>query len=311
MTGNFVFSLTARKILCILRSTSRTGGSALRKTILFVTAITLAIGTITLNSTATRATEGASAYAESSDGLKQLVTDLIALAHKKDKAALSAAFESLELPNHSEWFNSEFGSAEGMILDAQYSALLRESRRNLDEFLKHLSPDATISVSVSTPTSTPNPTSIDDFAIGRMSHPLAIYAAIIPGKNGYSSILNDFIYVNGAFRHVEPWVWYKLKNAPVGRIRMGGSVMAAKIKKKINPAYPAGARSGFVQGTVRVRVVLAVDGTVKDAQIVSGDSQLTQNTLEAVRQWVYEPTLLNGVPVEVETVVDVVFSLQR
>ena len=286
----------------------------MRKFIWIFPAIILASGVTTLNCSAkagTPASEGKPAYAESTDGLKQLVTDLIALAHKKDQLALSQAFESLELPHHSEWFNSEFGSAEGMILEAQYSALLRDSRRNLDEFLKHLPPDAAISVSASTPASTPNPNSIDDFAIARMAHPLANYSATIPGKKGYSSILNDFIYVDGAFRHVEPWVWYKLKNAPVGRIRLGGSVMAAKIKKKINPAYPAGARGGFVQGTVRIRVVLAVDGMVKDAQIVSGDPQLAQNTLAAVRQWVYEPTLLNGVPVEVETVVDVVFSLQR
>jgi TonB family protein len=95
----------------------------------------------------------------------------------------------------------------------------------------------------------------------------------------------------------------------VPRIRMGGNVAKSQLKHKVQPQYPQEARDSRIQGTVRLHVVLSTAGKVQQLEVVSGDPILAKAALEAVRQWEYKPTLLNGEPVEVDTTVDVVFSL--
>jgi protein TonB len=64
------------------------------------------------------------------------------------------------------------------------------------------------------------------------------------------------------------------------------------------------------QGTVRMETVIAPDGTVEDLQVLPGAPPLlVQAAVNAVKQWTYKPTLVNGVPVTVATTVDVNFSL--
>jgi TonB family protein len=95
------------------------------------------------------------------------------------------------------------------------------------------------------------------------------------------------------------------------RIRVGGNVQAANIIQKVNPVYPAEAKANRVQGTVRFTVIISKDGTVKSVTLVSGDPVLAQAAKDAVQKWVYKPTLLNGDPVEVMTLVDVNFTLRQ
>jgi protein TonB len=73
--------------------------------------------------------------------------------------------------------------------------------------------------------------------------------------------------------------------------------------------YPPLARQARIQGTVRLQAIIAKDGTIQSLEVVSGHPLLVQSALDAVRQWRYQPTLLNGEPVEVSTTVDVIFTL--
>lgn len=93
------------------------------------------------------------------------------------------------------------------------------------------------------------------------------------------------------------------------RIRVGGNVQAAKIIRRPSPAYPPLARQARVSGTVRLQAIIAKDGTIQQLEVQSGHPLLRQAALDAVRQWRYQPTLLNGEPVEVVTTIDVVFTL--
>jgi protein TonB len=95
----------------------------------------------------------------------------------------------------------------------------------------------------------------------------------------------------------------------VTRIRLGGNVAKSQLKHKVQPVYPQEARDNRIQGTVRLHAVLSTAGKVQQLELVSGDPVLAKAALEAVRQWEYKPTLLNGEPVEVDTTIDVVFSL--
>ena len=93
------------------------------------------------------------------------------------------------------------------------------------------------------------------------------------------------------------------------RIRVGGNVQTAKLINKVSPSYPPLAKQARIQGTVRLQAVIAKDGSVVELQILSGHPLLIAAAQDAVRQWRYQPTLLNGEPVEVVTTIDVIFTL--
>ena len=93
------------------------------------------------------------------------------------------------------------------------------------------------------------------------------------------------------------------------RITVAGNVQAAKIIRRVSHLYPPMAREARIQGTVRFTAIIGVNGTVMQIQLISGHPLLVQAATDAVRQWTYSPTLVNGVPVEVVTQIDVNFTL--
>jgi periplasmic protein TonB len=93
------------------------------------------------------------------------------------------------------------------------------------------------------------------------------------------------------------------------RVRVGGNVQAAKMVRQITPVYPQIAKTAHVQGTVVLHAIIAKDGSVQELTYVSGPALLMRSAMDAVRQWRYQPTLLNGDPVEVDTTISVVFTL--
>ncbi|HUZ47650.1 MAG TPA: energy transducer TonB [Terriglobia bacterium] len=93
------------------------------------------------------------------------------------------------------------------------------------------------------------------------------------------------------------------------RIRVGGNVELAKRIYAPMPEYPALAKMARIQGSVRLEAVIAKDGTIKDLKVIDGHPLLVKAALAAVQQWRYQPTLLNGQAVEVQTEIDVNFTL--
>jgi len=100
-------------------------------------------------------------------------------------------------------------------------------------------------------------------------------------------------------------------SAPPSSIRVGGNVQQANLITKITPVYPPEAKAARVQGTVRFEATIGPDGHVQNLQVISGPPLLVNSALEAVKQWVYKPTLLNGQPVTVVTVIDVNYTLSQ
>ena len=97
------------------------------------------------------------------------------------------------------------------------------------------------------------------------------------------------------------------------RIRVGGNVQAANLIRKVTPLYPPTAKLDRVEGTVIMAAVIGKDGTIVSLEQVNKlvDSRLAEAAMEAVKQWIYKPTLLNGEPIEVITQIDVNFTLSR
>jgi protein TonB len=92
-------------------------------------------------------------------------------------------------------------------------------------------------------------------------------------------------------------------------VPMGGDVQMAKLLRKVIPEYPQIAKSARISGVVRLIGTIGKDGTIQNLQVVSGHPMLTRAALEAVRQWIYSPTLLNGNAVEVIAPIEVTFTL--
>lgn len=96
-----------------------------------------------------------------------------------------------------------------------------------------------------------------------------------------------------------------------GRAAAGAAqIKPPAIIKHVPPAYPAEARAARIQGRVVVEATIGVSGTVVDAKVVRSIPLLDQAALDAVKQWQFTPTLLNGVPVPVIMTVTVNFTLQ-
>ena len=95
------------------------------------------------------------------------------------------------------------------------------------------------------------------------------------------------------------------------RIRLGGNVQAAKIITKVQPIYPESAKAAGAQGTVLLHAVVGMDGKPLQLQVLNSqvNPDLARAAVEAVSQWRYQPTLLNGEPVEIDTTIQVKFTL--
>jgi general secretion pathway protein A len=94
----------------------------------------------------------------------------------------------------------------------------------------------------------------------------------------------------------------------VTRVRVGSRAQAAKLIFQPQPDYPEAAQRAHLQGTVRLEAVLAKDGGVASVRVLSGQPLLTESAEKAVTRWRYQPTLVDGSPVEVVTEVDVDFA---
>jgi periplasmic protein TonB len=93
------------------------------------------------------------------------------------------------------------------------------------------------------------------------------------------------------------------------RVVVGGLVKAATPIRRVEPIYPAVARAARISGAVKLEGVIGVDGRIKELKVLEGHPFLVKAALEAVREWIYRPTTLNGEPVEVVAPITVTFHL--
>jgi protein TonB len=99
------------------------------------------------------------------------------------------------------------------------------------------------------------------------------------------------------------------KPAPVQKLRVSSGVAAGMLVQQVKPQYPQLAVQARIQGTVVLQAVIGKDGRVHELQLVSGHPMLAPAAMEAVKQWRYRPYLLNGEPVDVDTQINVNFTL--
>ena len=99
------------------------------------------------------------------------------------------------------------------------------------------------------------------------------------------------------------------KIATPTRVRVSSGVSTGLLIRKVPPAYPPLARQARIQGVVILQAQISKEGNIQNLQLISGHPMLAPAAIEAVKQWKYKPYLLNGEPVEVDTQVQVNFTL--
>ena len=100
-----------------------------------------------------------------------------------------------------------------------------------------------------------------------------------------------------------------VKAAAPKKIAVSAGVIAGNKLGGMTPQYPAIAKAARIQGTVILQATISKSGTIENLHVLSGPPMLQQAAMEAVKTWRYRPYLLNGEPVEVETQVNVIFTL--
>lgn len=269
------------------------------------------------------------AYPDSAEGLESFIRTALEAAKNGDNKLLYAHTRSLILREPEATFRALFGDAlpEGFAADyrnrsaAMYLILARDLAKIAQEGFEEIhvlrydegcSPQASGSqVPV---------------LLARQQHAALYDVRILKKKDEKTAAaLWFFLYQDGGFRYLgnvtlpdgavvfgssfEP---NRPDDAQLGkRIRVGGTVQSAKLMESPAPVYPPQAKAARVQGTVRLLGLLGTDGKVKALRLVAGHCWLAQAAIDAVKKWRYQPTLLNGEPVEVFTSIDVVFTLSE
>jgi len=249
------------------------------------------------------------AYPESADGLKKLVEDIFVAVKSKDETKISSYVSALAIPEHGAWFAQTFGAAEGSRLATKYSEMLPGTAKQIRGILEFSLQGERTAVDVTLlQNQEAKPGGMARAILDAMVRPVLIYRVGCGNpKEKFYSYIGDFIYVNGGFRYVHTRVWEQLSTAPPVRMRLGADAAKANLIHRVDPIYPDEAKAAGLEGEVFLHVVLATDGTVKELDLVKGDPILGKAALEAVKQWRYKPTLLNGKAVEVDSTVFIIF----
>lgn len=101
------------------------------------------------------------------------------------------------------------------------------------------------------------------------------------------------------------------QSTPSGPKTLNVKSESLTLEKKVTPVYPIQAKKDRVTGTVALAAIIGKDGAIENLRIVSGPSALQQSALDAVRQWRYQPFLLNGDPIQVKTTIKVMYTLAQ
>src|SRR5713226_1422209 len=247
--------------------------------------------------------------------LRSLQETVDAAIASKEGERLFIEFKALRIPEYQTWFPATFGPDNGAKLASIYSETSEKTEsRVIEYFVLHAPRGGQITATLASGGSVPQKTEVlqqFDDAIRRALQQPALFYHVQYTSNSESAsptvyALGYLTLVNGAYRLVGGNVLRALPEMPTMRLRMGGNVVAAKVVSRVTPVYPTEARMQHISGTVRLHAIIAKDGSIKNLEVISGHPTLVDAALEAVRQWRYQPTMLEEQPVEIDTTIDVI-----
>jgi len=266
------------------------------------------------------------AYPDTTAGLKQLASDIVKAQRENNSAHAGELLHSFILPNFAEWYPQNFSESASARVVPAYTAGATSLPFQLagifiDNFQAGFRKIEAMRYENEESACSSGP--IFAAMTARKSHIPLYELRFINGDQ--LKRLFAFAYVDGAFRLVlvpdfskpmpgaaSPAEISNPKNPTANeRIAMGAAVQAAKLVCRVQPYYPEEARHQRISGTVRFHTIIGKDGNIKQLEILSGHPILATAAQQAVSHWRYHPTMIDGEPVEVDTTIDVIFSLSE
>lgn len=271
-------------------------------------------------------------YPDSTSGLEHLVKDVIKAQKADQGERADALLRTMILPEPRNWYDAVFGGDVSEESETLYEKSGQAIPNSLAQFLLSATTRGMNNVVVMRFEKTCDDNSGEDVfgILETRITPVPLYELRL--VNGTQFVrLFAFAFVNGGFRFIIP---PKLHGNVFGpgrketpsttapgttskdgpgeqRSRVGGSVQAARLIHRVQPAYPERARSEHLEGKVEMHALIGKDGSMRKLYVVKGYCSLAAASLEAVRQWKYTPTMLMGEPVEVDTSIQVIFQLRQ
>jgi len=251
------------------------------------------------------------AVPESSSGLESQLEAILGAVRDRNLKQFNDLIDDLQLPESANWFAATFGEERGQGFAATSKGSWKDYEESVKDIFRYSGAKKhtrafvrEVSASASTPGG-----SLILAIVQSAKGPVALYTASAGRDRESDRLPGVYIYVQGFFRVVNWRTFCLLPNVKPMRIRISAEVAQARLVHQVNPVPPSEAFHERVRGTVMLHVVLDRDGNVAQLEPVSGPQQLFDAATTAVRQWRYEPMLLNGDPVEVDTTITIAFSL--
>ncbi|HUJ29843.1 MAG TPA: energy transducer TonB [Candidatus Acidoferrum sp.] len=256
-------------------------------------------------------TQASVAISESTAGLQAQLAAILEAAKDRKSNRFDDLISDLQVPDDANWFAAEFGDESGSKLAATYKSSWESYQDSLTNAFRNSgnAKHASVVVKEFSSASPPAENDLIRAVLLDAKNPLVLYTAESINKRRTDSLPGLYIYARGAFRVVNWTTFYGLPNVRPMRIRIGGNVAVAQLVHQVSPVYPPEAQHSRIQGMVVLHVVIGIDGQVIKVEPIGGPSELVPAAMDAVRQWRYKPTLLNGDPVEVDTTVSIDFAL--
>jgi len=239
-------------------------------------------------------------YPNNPNGLRQLLEEMLVAAKQNDHTKLQSLIRETEIPNYENWFTTTFGQEKGESWAGPYGKLLQKNQRDFQDLLIQLSQmEGEFSIQ-----------KVDaakryDTLTGPLDEYRADWKKSGAPKGQEVQHIAEFFFIEEKFRWDSTVQFFPFQKAKPG------SFVPGKLVKGVPPDYPEEARQKSIQGTVILNVILRKDGSVRVQNVADGDPILSPAAIEAVRQWRYEPSLLNGQPIELQTKISVIFTLNQ
>jgi TonB family protein len=258
-------------------------------------------------------TQTPAAIPESSAGLKSQLEAILRIAKDKKSRQLDNLVNELQIPNDADWFSATFGEELGSSLAATYNDSWKDYGELVVRMFRDEASAKQFQVFVKE-YSASSPVPSDPFIQAILQNSkiaLKLYAASVGKARPIDTLPGIYVYYQGSFRLANWRTFYGLPNVKPVRIRLGTGSALNQLIRLVNPVLPPELRGKKLQGTVLVHIVIDRDGNVIRAEPVSGPPELIKGALDAVRLWLFKPTLLNGDPVEVDTAVTINYSITQ
>jgi TonB family protein len=262
-------------------------------------------------------------FADSSEGLQSQIAELLSALKAENSARANELIHNLLMPENSTWFTDVYGPGFGASLARAY----RKAVPNLEEEIRRIyQADARAGLLQATVSKYAEPEAVNapiDRFLNCMNQIVPLYEAAFLGNRPMiqmslkpgnltqtgGDLDGFFVFYQGGFRFIPMNILMELPSERPIRIHLGMNVMQSKLVTKVYPKYPEEALKKRLQGKVVVRLELDINGNLQKATLIEGDPVLGRAFMEAVKQWRFEPTTLDGDPVEVEVDAETVFEV--